>query len=109
MPKVVITRTSCDGIPLDEWLKAISESPGLLPVPPREGINPFTRTPAMFHAAPGNVYFDGPGGKCTIHYQNGQLLADVPDPEALVRLEGIAARLNATITELPGRNASGLV
>lgn len=100
MPKVVLTRTGGDGIPLEEWLKVISESPGLLPVPPREGINPFTRTPAMFHAAPGSVFFDSPAGRCTVTSENGQVRAEVSCPEARVRLERIAARLNATVTEL---------
>jgi hypothetical protein len=38
------------GINNGHWIEMIREHPNLGPVPPREGINPFTRKPTVFHA-----------------------------------------------------------
>jgi hypothetical protein len=41
------------GISNQRWVKLIGEHPNLKPVPPKWGINPFTREPWLYHA-PGN-------------------------------------------------------
>ena len=39
----------------DAWLAVIAESDDLHAIPPREGINPFTRKPTLFYAAEDSV------------------------------------------------------
>ena len=98
---VMICREEPNIITLDEWLKYVSESPNLLRTPPVNGINPFTRKPALFHPPLGSVYFERPNGRCTIGYHEGVLLAGVTDSESLQVINQIAARLDAKVTDFP--------
>jgi hypothetical protein len=36
----------------NEWLTLVGTHPSLAPVPPRQGINPFTKEPMQYKAAP---------------------------------------------------------
>ena len=83
-------------ISLDEWTAFVESSPILKPAPPKEGINPFTKQPVLFHPAPGSAYFDGAGGQCSFGFRDGALAIDASaaDRDAIAQ---IAKELNAVI------------
>ena len=68
-------------ISLDEWTAFISSSPMLKPAPPKEGINPFTKKPALFHPAPGSAYFEGAGGRCSLGFNQGTISGECSDAD----------------------------
>jgi hypothetical protein len=58
---VICAAVDPPGIDRDRWLALIALDSRLSPVPPREGINPFTRKPTIFRAPPetARVHLDG--------------------------------------------------
>ena len=44
------------GIDLRQWTDLIATHPSLVRFPDREGVNPFTRTPTIYRAHPGNAH-----------------------------------------------------
>lgn len=67
-------------------------------VPPREGVNPFTKKPTTFHPAPGSATCPGEGSteSCSIRFQNGKLIVTGPTDRCLDSINELAAALGAT-------------
>jgi hypothetical protein len=89
------------GISLDEWLRYVEGSVIVRLVPPRAGINPFTRGPTVFRPPGGAASFNTNGGNCSIEYRDGELHAFSPDDEATCVIQDIAKALNAVMRRGP--------
>ena len=98
---MAIERKAPDTIALNDWLTYLSQNSSLSPTPPREGINPFTKKPTTFKPAAGSAFFDTASGRCSVGYEQGTLVANVPGREAIPVLEQIAAYFAASIREMP--------
>jgi hypothetical protein len=51
----ILSEPDPPGINKQRWLEIIREHPNLAPIPPKKGINPFTRESMLIHAATGSV------------------------------------------------------
>jgi hypothetical protein len=85
------------GIPLEEWVDYATRSENIKLTPPRSGINPFTKKPALFHPAAGSASLITTSGECPITYKSGELIADAPDATARRAIEDVAKSLNAAV------------
>jgi len=90
-------------ISLDEWTAFISSSPMLKPAPSKEGINPFTKKPTLFHPAPGSAYFDGTGGRCSLGFNAGTISGDCSD-EDFGAVTELADALHAVVEKDEGED-----
>jgi hypothetical protein len=96
--EILIVRPSiADGITLKQWLSYISTSTAVRLVPPRTGINPFTKQPTEFKPVAGAAYFDTAAGRCSIAYQSGALQIRGAGEEAMLIIASIASDLGATV------------
>ena len=104
MRRIMLTKNpspTFGGISLSEWQAYLSQSTQFHRPPPVHGVNPFTKQPKDYHASPGSVFFVSTSGKCTIEYQEGTLLASVPDEAAMAVVNQIAIDLHATMENSP--------
>jgi hypothetical protein len=95
-------------ISLQEWLSYVSQSSIIKLTKPRQGVNPFTKLPHLYHPAPGSASFETEIGHVSISYQSGTLEFVLPSVEQLDHdsanpggrriIEEIAQALNATIS-----------
>lgn len=99
-----IIRRGTGVISLEEWTAYMASSPVLKPVPPREGINPFTKKMTFFHPSPGAANFESVGGRGSIEFRDGTLIASVPEAAESVVAE-IARALGAVVERVESGNA----
>jgi hypothetical protein len=96
-----IIRRDTGVISLDEWTAYIASSPVLKTMPRREGINPFTKETILFHPSPGAANFESAGGRGSIGFRDGALIASVPEAGESVVAE--IARALGAVVERVGR------
>jgi len=103
MKSILVVRRGPAGgendIRLDEWLSYIEASTFLegKPVVERQGINPFTKKPAVFKTAPGGAFFEGRGGRCEVEYHSGGLIVRGAVEDAREMVARIAEGLGAEV------------
>jgi hypothetical protein len=95
--RLSITRDDPGGIPLDEWLQYIAASAVVRPVPPRDGVNPFTKQPTVFRPPAGAAVFRTVGGDCFIEYRDGELLLSGATEHATAVASEIARAMRARV------------
>jgi hypothetical protein len=99
MPNTLtITRSQSGGIALDEWKRYVAASAMIRPIPPKEGANPFTKQPTLFHPPPGAAAFETSAGRCSIEYREGTLIVSGSIEQGMPMLTEIARAMSATIT-----------
>jgi hypothetical protein len=52
----IILAPAPEQVALDRWVKLIASHPHLVPIPPRDGTNPFSGGPFLYPAHPGGVH-----------------------------------------------------
>ena len=96
--RLSITRDDPGGIPLDEWTRYLAGSAVVRPVPAREGINPFTKQPAVFRPPAGAAVFRTAGGDASIEYRDGELVVSAATEHAMAVAGEIARAMRARVT-----------
>jgi hypothetical protein len=71
-------------------------------VPPRCGINPFTKQPTLFHPAPGAAFFKTPAGRCSVEYRDGTLVLSSGHADAASVAVEIASAFDAEVVRIDG-------
>jgi hypothetical protein len=85
-------------IAYEDWVRLVETHPNLSRVPPREGINPFTRQPMTFNGHPGDAHVVVAG-----QVVGGMFWTEV---YALISVEGDAARVEPIAIEIAARLAA---
>lgn len=65
----------------EEWKRVIAAHSALQPIPPRTGINPFTKEPVLFHAPDGAAYY----------FEDGQKVGNLALEEGEIKTTGVPA------------------
>src|SRR5262245_46262833 len=92
-----VIKRSGASIQLDEWKRVIAAHAALEPVPPRTGINPFTKEPVVFNATGGAaLYVENGDAVGNLSFEDGEI-STTGVPTAIC-LE-IAASLSAKFHE----------
>lgn len=96
--QLTITRSNPGGIPLADWLRYLATSTIVHPVPPREGINPFTKQATVFKPPAGAAVFHTARGDCFIEYRDGALLVGGATEHGMAVVREIARAMHAAVT-----------